>query len=472
MQSKMNDVNSNMDKVFRDKLGDFQKQPPEEIWDGIRAGLGKKPRRKILIPLWQAAAGIALLITAGGIFYFMNRPVQNNIAEQFLVVPQKLYKVNPDSTVSQATKIVTVNPGNASQSVSSNPELKNKNGLSENNIASEKIVIAGILPGSIPSGKVNATDFNIWFPSDRMSEVYLLPVQQDEIPRNKYTGEVSWEMLTADMELIPGEPWTDKRLLLTAQVSPTYSYRDIGSIGTQGSGQFNQYESGKIAYSGGLQFGYKTSERLSIHAGLMYAQLGYNISQVERFYVNKTGTNSGTDALAVPEGTSLVYAANNSIGTINPPSESEYFLGSNTALNTDKAFFDAVSTGVIPTAQSGGKVEQNFQYLEIPFLLRYKIFDWKLGVNLLGGLSTNILVGNHASLTMSDKTSDIGSSQNIRSFNYMGNVGLGFDYNLGKNLLFTVEPQFKYFLNSINQGNLISNRPYMLGMFTGVKFIW
>jgi hypothetical protein len=95
-----------------------------------------------------------------------------------------------------------------------------------------------------------------------------------------------------------------------------------------------------------------------------------------------------------------------------------------------------------------------------------------LGVNLLGGLSTNILVGNHASLTMSDKTSDIGSSQNIRSFNYMGNVGLGFDYNLGKNLLFTVEPQFKYFLNSINQGNLISNRPYMLGMFTGVKFIW
>jgi hypothetical protein len=121
-----------------------------------------------------------------------------------------------------------------------------------------------------------------------------------------------------------------------------------------------------------------------------------------------------------------------------------------------------------------GKIEQYFQYLELPFLLRYKIIDRKLGVNLLGGVSTNILVGNRVSLTSGNKTSNIGTSQDIRNFNYMGNMGLGFDYNISRNLLFTVEPQFKYFLNSINQSSskLIANRPYMLGMFTGIKFMW
>ncbi len=472
----MTDANNHMDKIFRDKLGDFQEQPPEEIWNGIKAGLNDKPRRIILIPLWQAAAGMALLITAGSIFFYLNRPVQNRLADEFSIVPQN---IQAPSTLDK-----TVLPENQNEILTnSKPGEKQENNLGSVEPVEEKSSLIHMAEAekliiTENSNDVTRDDYNTEpgftyrLSPDFMPDAYLQSVKQDEIPRNKKSVTASWDMLTPSSNSDNEEEVINDRLLLTAQVSPTYSYRDIGNIGSTGSGQFNQYESGKISYSGGLQFGYKTTERLSIHTGLMYAQLGYNVNQVGSFNVSKS--NAETDVLAAPEKVSTVYAAKNSIGTIGSTSATEDFIGSNSNRNNSQDFYSNLPLGVSPNldVQSVGKIEQYFQYLEIPFLLRYRIFDHKLGVNLLGGVSTNILVGNRAILTTDEQSSNIGASGDIRYFNYMGNMGLGFDYNIGKNLLFIMEPQFKYFLNSINQSKLISNRPYMLGMFTGIKFIW
>jgi len=475
----MREINNDMDKIFRDKLGDYQEQPPEEIWSGIKAGMGKKSRGMILIPLWQAAAGIALVITAGSIFFYLNRPLQNQLkvvsdstpkstevhskSENSRVLPDNKNDLIADSKRSDTQEDIDVRSGqNEVGSVVSPAE------------SNEKFTISGNIYGADLADKDFDEEHNFHFPSELMSDPYLQPGRQDAIPRNKKPVNASWDMLSVDYEPDKEDDNIADQLFLTAQVSPTYSYRDIGNNGSAAAEQFNQNESGKISYSGGLQFGFKTSDRLSFHAGLMYAQFGYNVDQVGAYNVSKA--NFENDIVSGLDDVSTVYKTQNSIGTIATTSKSAEFVGNNNSVSSGKEYFsyDNLPVAIDRTweAQSVGKIEQYFQYLEVPFLMRYKILDHKLDVNLLGGLSTNILVGNKATLNTDGQSSNLGSSGNVKSFNYMGNMGLGFDYSVGKNLLITMEPQFKYFLNSINQRTLISNRPYMLGMFTGVRFVW
>ena len=477
MLSNMKGANKNIDKVFRDGLGGYQQQPPEEIWGLVKKGIRINPRRKILVPIWQVAAGAALLIAAGSLFYMVNRPYGTTLSEQIFPVPQIIN--NPTTPIIPDSAKIN---NNASNPVNQAPD--DQNYLVEQQIhtfdshnkknndpdaKSRSIIAANYKPVEIMNSSIPEKEVSGVFSTLLMPDSYLSTAKPDLIPRNIQNNSAGWDMLQSNDDLLGEESGPVEHLLLTAQVSPTYSYRDIGTIGAGGSGSYNKYESGRISYSGGLQFGYKTSERLSIHAGLMYSQLGYNINEDNGFQSNAIGKSN--DFLTVPDQIKVEKDIKNSIGTLDNNSNmrnviitgslENYALGSN-----------EVVTNIVPSVlESGGKIEQHFQYLELPFLLRYKIIDRNLDVNFLGGVSTNILVGNHTSLIIDNESSEIGSSENIKNFNYMGNIGLGFEYTIKENLIFSVEPQFKYFLNSINQTSLVS-RPYMLGMFTGVRFMW
>jgi hypothetical protein len=122
--------------------------------------------------------------------------------------------------------------------------------------------------------------------------------------------------------------------------------------------------------------------------------------------------------------------------------------------------------------KSGEQIDQYLEFLEIPFILRYKVLNKRLDVNVLGGVSTNILVGNSVYLISGNEKSEIGQTEGLRSLNYSGNIGFGIDYDLGGNFMITFEPQLKYYMNSINTTDYISNRPYSFGMFTGIRYIF
>jgi hypothetical protein len=457
----MRELNSDMDKVFRDKLEGYQQQPPEEIWTGIRQGM-KKPARKILIPLWQAAAGMALIITAGSIYFFLSRQPDARLAEGFSLAPNNLQTTTPsnpgtiktESAVSafiETPKAVQVSTGRPAEAVNS-----------RSGVDAERNVPAQDLIAQSGTNELRTITANV-ASAIKMPDACIEEAHSDMIPRYKNNVKPSWDLLTAGQDQVTDNSETlTERILLSAQATPTYSYRDIaGSTNSS----FNTYETGKLSASGGLQFGYKTSKRLSISTGVMYSQLGYNIDQVGSYAINKAENNIGV--LGSPDELSTVYRSNNSIGTISPVSANAEFIGSNS-----KDFYSDMPVSTTGNSQTTGTLEQFFQYLEVPLLLRYRIIDQRFGVNLLGGLSTNFLVGNRAVLSTNGNSSELGESKNIRSINYLGNMGLGFDYSLTKNLMLTMEPQFKYFLNSINQSSLVSNRPYTLGMFTGVKVVF
>jgi hypothetical protein len=126
-----------------------------------------------------------------------------------------------------------------------------------------------------------------------------------------------------------------------------------------------------------------------------------------------------------------------------------------------------MNSSTIPDSRE--KFNQYFQFLEIPLIMRLRIIERKIRINLLGGLNTDVLIGNRVVLVNDSRKSVFGETEGIRTINYAGNAGFGFEYDITRKLLFTFEPQFKYYLNSINTEVPINNRPYSIGMFTGVK---
>ena len=106
----------------------------------------------------------------------------------------------------------------------------------------------------------------------------------------------------------------------------------------------------------------------------------------------------------------------------------------------------------------------------MPLILRYRVVDRRLGFHLLGGLSSNFLVGNTAYYQEGGNKEEIGATSNLRPVNYSSVVGIGVDYSISKRFHVNLEPTFRYYLNSINTGSLIKSHPYTIGFFTGLLY--
>ena len=92
-------THKNIDRLFQEKLKDFEVSPPKGAWNNIEKGIHGY-RRKPLIPLWfkiTSAAAILILLSIAGVNYFNTPPSINEI----------------DTIVTDAEKITiptTINP--------------------------------------------------------------------------------------------------------------------------------------------------------------------------------------------------------------------------------------------------------------------------------------------------------------------------------------------------------------------------
>ncbi|PKP29353.1 MAG: hypothetical protein CVU01_00425, partial [Bacteroidetes bacterium HGW-Bacteroidetes-18] len=117
----------------------------------------------------------------------------------------------------------------------------------------------------------------------------------------------------------------------------------------------------------------------------------------------------------------------------------------------------------------GGSINQIFGYVEIPVEVKYNVTDGKFGINLVGGFSTLLLNRDEVFVETNSFTQSLGSSNNLRSLNFSGNIGLDIDYSIYKNLFINVSPMFKVQTNTFSK-NSGSLQPYYLGVYTGLNF--
>ena len=140
-----------------------------------------------------------------------------------------------------------------------------------------------------------------------------------------------------------------------------------------------------------------------------------------------------------------------------------------TARNGTPAMDNTTADVNAQTPAREGRMLQEFGYLEVPVEMEYRLVDKKLGVNLVGGMSSLFLMDNSVSLDSDGATTQIGEATNMNSVSFSTNLGLGVFYNLNRELQLEVQPMFKYHLNTFSNtaGNF---QPYSVGVYSGIRY--
>ena len=85
-----------------------------------------------------------------------------------------------------------------------------------------------------------------------------------------------------------------------------------------------------------------------------------------------------------------------------------------------------------------------------------------------GGLSTNLMIGNRVYDKSTRET--LGETSGIRSTNFSTSFSLGLEYKLNSKFSLSMEPAFKYYLNSINKDSDFNYKPYSIGLSSGIRY--
>jgi hypothetical protein len=462
----------NIGKGFlTEKLGGYQVDPPESVWVAISARLGGRNRRGLLFFTLAAAASFALAVTLG-IHYFAPS------------IPDEVGMASEDrETIQQGPSPVT-------QPVEVTPETAREPSRKHQRMSLEQKVKQTIEPAAVEKSsytglevaRIAAADqveqeeqeevvqpkTAVATPDEEIQEEQTkIPEVEDSVDSSSETAVLDAVEVQSEVPAIEFEQALpkDHRWTIGAALSPLYSFRDAAPSALDGN---PDQESGFISYAGGLQVGYRTTRRLTLETGVFMNRMGISIG-APGIQVTSNENEYDFTPVETEMERSNVMAVSNSVGNIVSWSGDIYV--NNYKLNADaqaNTGIDQFNSEVY--AEQG--IRQHLDYLEVPFNLRYTLVDRSFKLQLVGGLSTNLLVNNYVTMESPDGPTEIGYLTNIRSVNYSGNAGLGFIYYFLDRLSLSLEPRFRYFLNSVNDETLPSTRPYTFGLYTGLNYFF
>lgn len=461
----------NIDDLFKDYLVEHQVKAPVNAWSRLHSELHPAPRRRLIYYTRLAAAAILLLIAfSAGYFYAgFNKPAQDEVAlatEQSLQAKKQENKPGFQSETIQNQEIVN----GKSNTADFNPEKKSSTANQQLEKNGENVSLAqnGTTPNPTeePAKTISFSD-----PTENtIAEATALAEQSKNSQlsdESKQEIQGKPELMTPEMlhDLLVGdqltgfmnekEPDNDYTVwTVGARVSPVYSYRTTGGDGIEtpddfvDDDYFNNTEEGITTIGGGISLCYNFNDNLSLASGLYVSRIGL--------------ANSAVVAWDDPNGFGGSYKLSSSAGTVTiNPRQFEMVMIEQPANMKDSIPGDYLVNG---------KFKQNMDYLEVPFVLNYRIFDRKIALNLNGGLSPGILVNNRSYFEVDGQKIQTGTTENLKPMIYNSLLGLSFEFSFSKNLIFSIEPTFKYSLTPINSNSGLNYHPYSMSWFTGISY--
>ncbi|MCD4746002.1 MAG: PorT family protein [Bacteroidales bacterium] len=445
----------NIDKLFKDILKGYKEKTPIYAWDKLNNDLHKSNKIINFSYTKWAAASVAILLAFITGYYIAkynfntevvsyNPPQQqdnlltdNSISEDFSVIEPI---ENKSDNLNIKDEKIYENKINTNTS-----DLKNKNkpetdviktplsDITKNDTKHKTNDIALKKEPSIKQIKKINNDIS----QKHLETVNAINnknlIEQFDIPKTKNTSR-----------------WT-----VGGQFSPIYSYRDIKQDGEikppldndMNTNYYDNVEEGLLSFAGGLSINYQVKNKWSIQSGVYYSKIGQ---------VN-------TDALTYKysDNTFYLYSINTSTGFFEIKHE-------DIPSEIDRIPQTKDSLDVASLMESN--IIQNFEYFEIPLLIKFKVIDKRIDINLLGGISTGILTGNNSYIEHDQQKHEIGKIENLNTFIYSSTIAIGFEYKILKKLSVNMEPTFKYSLRPINKDNTFKYFPYSFAWFTGLNY--
>ena len=260
---------------------------------------------------------------------------------------------------------------------------------------------------------------------------------------------------TGQLALMVPNKTGDERFSLGASLSPSMGFS--GAPEDIHLAELLSSEKGVPTYSTGLTFAYKLSPRFSIQSGIGVASLGQVVTGIDVF--------AGLSEFYSVKG-SYLYRVETSSGIVVSGNTDLYLTDSKNRVGT---FIPGgmADPSKYPLTQVDDKIHQVFRYLEVPLLVRYKVIDRNIDMNLSGGMSYGFLVQNSAFAMDGNNMIPIGHTEGVNIHTFSSQVGLGMEYNFSKVISFNIEPVFKYYLTPLSNLSGALSRPYSFGLLSG-----
>ncbi len=446
----------NIDRLFQEKLKDFEQEPSEAIWKNIERQLDGRQKRRIF-PFWYWFGGITAAIALFLLFQQKDTrtlsPLDKSLPNVTVVQNKKQLETKNNKLFreEQTTNNLDVSSKNIAhkkeetiilatstkkeiqsfKSTSQEPLLnKDTNSKQAIRTVKNKNVAQLDLNESIKTTTANKATFKT---NDSLNIVATLKPKKQTIKFNE--DKIIAEN---DVPSISTSNWTVSSIVAPVFFSPFE--RKGSSIDKKLA---NKAKNSISNFSYGFRVNYAINDRLSVQTGVHKLALSYSNNDV---YVSPSLESKSFSTIASPQSTNVNVTAN---PTVSP-------LGSSNQQD--------LRTSV------KGTLYQEFGYIEIPLEIKYKLNNnTKFGLNFFGGISTLFLDANKVSVSTVDYTTNLGKATNLNTLNFSGNIGLDFDYKISKALYFNIAPTLKIQTNtfSTNEGGL---KPYFIGVYSGLNF--
>lgn len=437
----MDDKRANIDLVFRNGLKDYEVLPPQEVWNNIKPLVRRKQRPLIIL---RTAAAVTILLSLSFMIYRWSLQINERLENTVLAGTEE--PVTPVD-ITRDPIIVQEKPASDKLSIpirEFKPAAEDISGsLSENN--TDHVSIAEFHPYSDRIALNNRG-----LQRSGLRELFR--------PEKK---EINIENVAS--LYLPEIPVKEKsdRWTIGAIVSPAY-YTNFYSGNDELTSTLISNEKPLFSYSGGLAFSYKINKRVSVQSGLYYSSFGQELSGITAFggfqpYDNTKGDRN----FEILTASGRVYTDNADVFLIDRRIDNRVI----TRYTVD--YFDPAKANLQYIDKN---LRQNFSFLELPVIVRYKLIDKTIDFNLVGGLSSNILVNNSVYASADGGRYQVGKTDGMNFLTFSSSLGMGMEYNFTGNLSLNLEPTLRYFLNPFNQFSGLKSHPYYFGIFSGLSY--
>ena len=433
---------ANIDLLFRNGLKDHEVLPPNDVWNTLQPLVNRPDRLLIIL---RSAAMIAVLVSLGLLIMRYSRQLPVSYGDNMTNTLQE--SDNPVINTADYQYFSSTRKSSDADLIADASFQDNTKqpipAVNDGVKRTERIIFQGLSEIRPPVNISGPAKKEVTSPENNTD--FLL----NQFENSNISGPV-------------GDPGPKTRKwTIAALASPAYYSRFIsGNEGIASAMTTGQQPA--FSYSGGVAVSYKINKRLSVQSGLYYSSVGQDLSGIS--------TYGGFQQYDYTKGDPnfSVRTANGVVKTHN----SDVFLVDNIAANRILTRYtnDVFDPAKANLTYLNNSLHQSFAYLELPFVLRYKLVDKTLDFNLIGGVSSNFLVNNSVYTSYEGRRYEIGETEGLNLISFSSSFGMGMEYNLSNNLSFNLEPTFRYYINPVSSVEGIKIHPYSFGVFSGITY--
>lgn len=433
-----------IDRLFQEKLENFETTPNPEIWEAIESKLQKKKKRRI-VPFWWYSGIAGVLII--GMLFFYNKDKKEPIRtfdEVPVIVEEKKeeqkeinFKDIPQIDKDTIQTELVYKETNDLEILENKKRRRNKKQLKPLNedaaivLAKEKV--------SKDSKKGLLSDKKI-----ALKKIFSEKEKEEIIAHNDsvFKKETKKDFLAevSKLENIKEEKEIEKKWSVTPTIAILNSNSFSKTSPLDKSFASNTNGDNSVAY--GVRINYKISNKWSLQTGFFKRNLDFSTNNLS-VISNVSGSN---------------------LKNLNYNSEVSFIL-----INNEFSSDAAILSGVNVT-EKNVNLKQTFGYIEIPIELKYTLIEkQKFNTKLVSGFSTLFLKNNDILLETENITRSVGKATNLNKINFSGNLGIDFNYSLNSKLNLNITPMFKIQMNTFsNTAN--GFQPYTIGIYSGLSY--